>query len=241
MSVLILNVSLYRKCIFAPKQPTPIPGKQLCMFETIIKGFIIGLLISSPMGPINMLTIQRTLNRGRWHGFATGMGTMLSDLAYALITLVGIGFASDFLTENEPTIQLVGSIILVFFGFGVFRSHPLKDWAPGVLPEETRYFKDFISAFLLTFSNVAIILVCVSLFARFTFNPLAEGGSYFAVGMTAMGAAAFLWWFFLTMFISRLRKHFNRKGLMVLNRTVGAILMLVGAGGVFLSLFPNLF
>jgi Putative threonine efflux protein len=84
------------------------------MFETIIKGFIIGLLISSPMGPINMLTIQRTLNRGRWHGFATGMGTMLSDLAYALITLVGIGFASDFLTENEPTIQLVGSIILVF-------------------------------------------------------------------------------------------------------------------------------
>ncbi|HCC85164.1 MAG TPA: lysine transporter LysE, partial [Porphyromonadaceae bacterium] len=44
------------------------------MLETIAQGFIIGLLVSLPMGPLNMLTIQRTLNRGRWHGFVTGLG-----------------------------------------------------------------------------------------------------------------------------------------------------------------------
>ena len=59
-----------------------------CMFAIIMKGFLIGLMVSLPMGPINMLTIQRTLNRGRWHGFVTGAGDMLSDLAYALIALL---------------------------------------------------------------------------------------------------------------------------------------------------------
>ena len=81
------------------------------MLEIAAKGFIIGLLVSSPMGPINMLTIQRTLNRGRWHGFVTGMGAMLSDISYALITMVGLSFISEFLSENKKILQIAGSKI----------------------------------------------------------------------------------------------------------------------------------
>jgi len=90
------------------------------MLETIAKGFIIGLLVSSPMGPMNMLTIQRTLNRGRWHGFVTGLGAMLSDIIYAFITLVGFSFLSDFLTVHESQLQCLGSIILLFSGLVYF-------------------------------------------------------------------------------------------------------------------------
>lgn len=86
------------------------------MFETIAKGFLIGFLVSSPMGPINMLTIQRTLNRGWWHGFVTGLGAALSDFIYATITLIGLSLVSDFLTEYESGLQVLGSIVLIFFG-----------------------------------------------------------------------------------------------------------------------------
>lgn len=211
------------------------------MFETITKGFLIGLLVSAPMGPINMLTIQRTLNRGRWHGFMTGLGATLSDLVYALITLVGLSFVADFFEEHELIIQAVGSVILFFFGLRVFQSNPLRDWTPNKLPQETRYLKDFVSSFLLTFSNVAIILVLIGLYARFSFNPLADGGTFFAAGLIAFTVALFIWWFLLTTMVSRLRKHFNRKGLVLLNRSVGAILMLLGVGGIILSLFPGFF
>ena len=37
--------------------------RKMSLGEIIVKGFIIGLLVASPMGPINMLCIQRTLNR----------------------------------------------------------------------------------------------------------------------------------------------------------------------------------
>lgn len=210
------------------------------MLETIAQGFIIGLLVSLPMGPLNMLTIQRTLNRGRWHGFVTGLGALLSDIIYAFITLVGLGFVSGFLTVHESQLQCLGSIILIFFGIGVYRTNPLKEWKPDRIAGETRYVKDFVSAFLITFSNAAIILVYVGLYARFSFNPAAHGWGSLLAGMGAFVVAALSWWFLLSLFVSRLRKHFNRRGLVLLNRTVGSVLMLVGVAGIVLSVFPGL-
>lgn len=209
------------------------------MFETITKGFLIGLLVSAPMGPINMLVIQRTLNRGWWHGFVTGLGALLSDLTYAVITLVGLSFVADFFDEYEQIIQALGSVILFFFGLRVFQSNPLRDWAPDKLPQETRYTRDFVSSFLLTLSNVAIVLIFMGFYARFSFNPLADGGSFFAAGLLAFIAAVFVWWFLLTTLVARLRKHFNRRGLVLLNRSVGTLLILLGVGGIILLFFPG--
>jgi len=207
------------------------------MFETIAKGFLIGFLVSSPMGPINMLTIQRTLNRGWWHGFVTGLGAALSDFIYATITLIGLSLVSDFLTEYESGLQVLGSIVLIFFGIGVFRTNPLRGWKPDRIAGETQYLKDFISAFLLTISNAAIILVFVGLYARFSFNPLIDGTASLIAGLVSFLVAALTWWFLLATLVSRLRKHFDRRGLILLNRTIGILLMIVGAGGILLSVF----
>jgi len=147
------------------------------MTAIFLKAFIIGLLVSCPMGPINMLCIQRTLDRGRLHGFVSGLGAMLSDFTYATITILGLSFVTPFLDENEQVIQLIGSVVLIGFGFGVFRTNPLKGWTPIMQTEETRYVKDFISSFLLTFSNVAIIVVFITMYARFSFNPIENGNS----------------------------------------------------------------
>ena len=206
------------------------------MLETITKGFIIGLLVSSPMGPINILTIQRTLNRGRWRGMASGAGAMLSDITYATITMLGLSFVSGFMNDYESELLLFGSIILILFGFGVYRSNPLKGWQPDSLPTESRYFKDFISTFLLTFSNATIILALVGLYTRFSFNPILEGTASLIVALISFSIAALLWWFILTTLVSRLRKRFKRKGLVILNRVVGTIFIVIGVAGIIQTL-----
>ena len=206
------------------------------MLETIAKGFIIGLLVSSPMGPINLLTIQRTLNRGRWHGLASGLGAMLSDITYATITLLGLSFVSSFLDVYESDLLLFGSIILILFGIGVFRSNPLKGWQPDNFQAESLYLKDFISTFLLTFSNATIILALVGLYTRFSFNPILDGTTTLIIALISFSAASLLWWFMLTTLVSRLRKKFRRKGLVILNRVVGSIFILIGLVGIVLKL-----
>ncbi len=211
------------------------------MVETILYGFIIGVIVSAPMGPIGMLCVQRTLNRGRLHGLATGLGAMVSDLLYATITLIGMGFVDDLMQTNEQLIQIIGSVVIVLFGVGIFNTNPLKIIRPNSSTPETRYNQDFITAFLLTLSNVAIIFLFISLFARFQYSPLDTNWFTFAVALISIGIGALAWWFFITTYVSKLKKYFNRKSLKLFNRVVGIILVLLGVLGIVgATLFNNL-
>ena len=91
------------------------------MLGIVSKGIIIGVLVSAPMGPVGMLCIQRTLNKGRWHGFATGMGATLSDVIYAALTCLGMGVVVNFVEAHQAPLQLIGSVVLGFFGYYIFQ------------------------------------------------------------------------------------------------------------------------
>ena len=82
------------------------------IFDILVKGFIIGVVVSAPLGPVGVLCIQRTLNKGRWYGFVTGLGASLSDIAYALLT-AGMSFVFDYINKNIFYLQLLGSIMLL--------------------------------------------------------------------------------------------------------------------------------
>ena len=96
------------------------------MIAIILTGFLIGILVSAPMGPVGMLCIQRTLNKGRWHGFVTGLGATLSDVIYAALTVTGMGFVIPFVEDNQTPLQLIGSLVIGIFGYYIDRSNPVK-------------------------------------------------------------------------------------------------------------------
>lgn len=124
----------------------------------VIRGIAIGILISAPMGPIGMLCIQRTLNKGRWPAFFTGMGAALSDLIYCLLTGLGLSFITDFIETNQLLLQIIGSIVLAAFAFYLFRKNPARQLTT---PQDSpnTYWKDFVTGFLLTFSNPLILFL----------------------------------------------------------------------------------
>ena len=68
------------------------------------------------MGPIGILCVQRTLNKGRHSGFFTGVGAAASDLFYCLLTGLGISLVTDFIADHVNSLQIVGSIILIVCG-----------------------------------------------------------------------------------------------------------------------------
>ncbi|MDD2552003.1 MAG: LysE family transporter [Dysgonamonadaceae bacterium] len=210
------------------------------MIEVIYKGIIIGIIVSAPMGPIGILCVQRTLSKGRMHGFVTGMGAMFSDLIYASITLIGMGFVDDLMQTNRALIQFIGSIVIILFGVVIFSTNPLKILQPTSNNYEARYYQDFATAFLLTLSNVAIIFLFISLYARFQYSPLDKNWFTFAVGITSIGVGALVWWTFITTYVSKLKRYFNRQSLKFFNRMMGIILMLLGVLGIVGIAFFNL-
>ena len=119
------------------------------IFDILWKGFIIGVVVSAPLGPVGVLCIQRTLNKGRWYGFITGLGASLSDIAYALLTGYGMSFVFDYVNKNIFYLQLFGSIMLLAFGIYTFRSNPVQSIRP-VSTNKGSNFQYFITAFAVT-------------------------------------------------------------------------------------------
>ncbi len=102
---------------------------QIDILELIFKGIVIGILASAPMGPVGILCINRTLKKGRWFGFVTGVGAALSDLIYAILTGVGMSFVIDFV-KNPNTkfyLQIFGAVLILLFGIYSFRSNPMQN------------------------------------------------------------------------------------------------------------------
>ena len=54
----------------------------------IINGFIFGLVLAAPVGPVGVLCVQRTLSEGRMHGLLSGLGAAVADAIYGAIDAV---------------------------------------------------------------------------------------------------------------------------------------------------------
>ena len=106
------------------------------LLDGIIKGLIVGIVASAPMGPVGVLIVQRTLNKGRWFGFVTGVGAALSDMLYAVVCGCFLQLFIDFLDEHRTALQFAGSLMLFVFGLWT-TSHGPKPTCPRVRRRRT--------------------------------------------------------------------------------------------------------
>jgi len=210
------------------------------MIETIIKGIIIGLFISVPLGPIGMLCVQRTLNRGRKHGIATGLGATMSDLIYTIIALFFVGFVVDFLEEKKIIIQIIGGLIVVFFGIFIYKNNPTRQPIPSH-NNNSSIMSDFFSSFVLTLSNPLILLILIALFARFEFLDKETTAFNIVTGILSILGGAYLWWNTLTFFVGKLRNKLSYSGIKLLNRIIGIVIIAIGAFGTLYSFILLIF
>lgn len=202
----------------------------------IWRGIAIGILISAPMGPVGMLCIQRTLNRGRRAGFYTGVGAALSDLFYCLLTGFGLSFIEEFLGRYQNVIQLVGSLVLVVFGIYLFRNNPAKSLKKPDKEKKASIRKNILTGFLFTFSNPLILFLIIGLFARFNFLMPEIRFYHYIAGFLFILTGALLWWWFVTYFVDKVRTHFNVRSLWLINRIIGGIILVFAAVGIITSI-----
>ena len=187
---------------------------------------MIGVIASAPMGPVGILCIQRVLNKGRWQGFATGLGAAISDIIYALLTGLGMSFLLDFI--SQPTtlyiLKVIGSALLLLFGIYCFRSHPREVHL--LNRQNLSFFYNAHTAFWITFANPLIIFLFIAIMAQLTFvvpnHPLEMG-----IGYMSIFGGALLWWFGLTWLIDKIRGRFNAEGILIINKVIGTIVIIV--------------
>ena len=187
---------------------------------------LIGLIASAPMGPVGVLCVQRTLNKGRWYGFITGIGAVVSDLIYAAITAYGMSYVMDVLNNQQTKmyLQIVGSVLLLVFGLYTYKSDPTKKIHNSGNGRGTLWHNG-VTAFLVTFSNPLIIFLFLASYAQFAF-VMPNHPFEMVVGFLSIIFGALLWWYGLTWLIDKIRGKFDANGIRLINQVIGSVVVL---------------
>lgn len=201
----------------------------------IIKGLAIGILISAPMGPIGMLCIQRTLDKGQWPAFFTGVGAALSDIFYCLLTGLGLSFITDFIETHQILLKILGSLVIIAFGIYLFKKNPSRSLVTPTLQENT-FWSDTVSGFFLTLSNPLILFFIIGLFARFNFMQPEFKYYHYITGYVSIFSGALIWWFTITYFVNKVRSHFNIRSMKIVNRVIATLLIAMAVIGFVLGI-----
>lgn len=209
-------------------------------------GIVIGILVAAPVGPVNVLCIQRAIERGFWGGIAAGLGAVLGDGLIALFASLGVGAISGAVQYHRTAIQIIGGIALLGYGIKLFfTAPPLQPFDPD---QEARVsLKDFAwdipQTFFLTITNPGAVLGLFAIFGGVsTFVEVASYVDALTMVAAIMGGSL-AWWFFLANLISRFRHRLDVGKLRRINRVAGVLLAGFGAvliGEMVLKRFINL-
>lgn len=213
----------------------------------IVEGFLIGLLCSIPLGPMGVLIIRKTLNKGVWYGFFSGIGVALADLFYASVVALGLNLVvENIVVQHQLLIRVLGGLVIVIMGVIIYFKNPLKSVQPKIGPasrlSKSRLTSDMLSLFFLTVTNPVAIVIFMGAFGA-TNVLVTESGEQICIEykicvLAGLFMGGLTWWYFLSSLVNLFRGKFNMQTLVIMNKAVGIILAIIGIFAV-LSIFET--
>jgi threonine/homoserine/homoserine lactone efflux protein len=196
-----------------------------------IKGFLIGFIVAAPLGPIGIISLQRTISNGYLSGLFSGLGISTADAIYSSIAAFGVTAISSLLITQQLWLRLIGGIIICGFGIRIYGQ------AGSQKVSESANHKSclgaYFSALILTLVNPALIVSFTAIFA--SMGIVYASLNYFSTFLLVVGvfAGSAIWWVFLCGMASQLKMRFTESFIEKINHVSGIII--AGFGLVFVG------
>ncbi|MDA3818882.1 MAG: LysE family translocator [Candidatus Delongbacteria bacterium] len=193
-----------------------------------IKGILIGIAVSVPLGPMAMMVVTRTLNQSRKTGFFSGLGVATADTMFAIVAIFGLSAIIDFFFEYELVFKLIAAAILIFLGIRLFTKNPAVERRKARAIQPRKAWSNYTSMVLFTLSNPAFVLVHGGLLAAFGLITKDMHFNNTLLLVIGVVSGAVLWWFFLTWILSRFGKKLSLRHLLWVNKIAGIVILIFG-------------
>jgi threonine/homoserine/homoserine lactone efflux protein len=200
-------------------------------FEVPIRGLAVGLIIAAPIGPVNVLCIQRTIEKGWKSGIVSGFGAALADTLYGAIAGFSISLVIEFLIREEFWIRMIGGTLLAGIGVVYYYKPPRSLEA---VEDAASANSDFVSTLLLTGTNPTTVLSFLAVLATLGLEnrrPLWQT-SFLVAGIFC---GSMTWWTILVSGVNLLRSRINDRTMRWMNRIAGIAIGGFGLVNVLLS------
>lgn|SRR5690554_1463729 len=196
------------------------------LLQFLLHGIFVGIIISVPVGPVNVICLSQTLKNGRVYGFKSTIGATIADTIFAIIASLGVKIFITFITNNQKLFEIGSGLVILSFGVFLFlnnQEHKLTD-------EENmdQYFGNYFKSFLFTMPNPLTLLFFVAYLANFE-TPSSElniGISIFFVSGVLLGSLT--WFYSLSGIVAQLKEKIDLKYFQHINIIFGCILCVAG-------------
>lgn len=205
------------------------------MILGFLKGLIVGIIVSIPVGPLGLLCIPRTLARGRVSGLSVGLGGTSSDALYSALALFALSFISGFIDANEEWVLLAGGVIICITGLNLLLSRQRirgrdADEVNARAVAPARHVREYLNGFLISVTNPGTLVCMLWLFTFLGFDTSRQPAMLAEWAGTVSGSAGT--WFLVTWGINRFRSSITFGQLHWLTRISGAVILLIGLSSV---------
>lgn len=186
----------------------------------LLKSILLGLSVAAPVGPIGLLTIQRSLTHGRKAGFYTGMGAATADMTYAVVAAFGLVAITVALEDKASILQVIGGVFLFYLGVMSIRKTQVGAAAQSYA---VNLWKMYITTFLLTIASPFTAMTFLAMFAGLGVQSTDWTTSIQLALGVFIGSG--LWWLFLSWAISKLRGAISDNFVLWINRGSGILMI----------------
>lgn len=188
-----------------------------------------GVLLAMPLGPANLLGLQRAVERGFFGGMAAGLGIMLGDGLVALGAALGVNAISGALREYRTALQILGGVALLGAGIKLyFTPVNISTLVRADKATLRDYVWDIFQLFALTLTNPGSVLALLTIFGGVgSFVEIDSHIDALTLVAATMGGT-FLYWFVVSERIARVRHRLDEVRLGQINRIAGLVLFVFG-------------
>lgn len=114
------------------------------------------------IGPIAMLCISRTIEKGKLAGLAVGFGAATADGIYGFVAAFGLTVITNFLVGYDVWIRSVGGLFLIYLGIKTYLTNLSIE---KIDLAENNWLKNYLTTFFLTLTSPMTILMYMTVFA----------------------------------------------------------------------------
>lgn len=193
----------------------------------LIKGIVMGLTVSIPMGPVGILLVNRTLKKGILSGLFSGMGVAAADTILSVVAGLGFTFVISFFQDEKFIVSLIAGLVILGVGIKVFVSNPVRDFRRRDKGNKT-LLKDFLSVLAISLSNPLTVFVFVAFFSGINLNSGIRPQLIPFLLIPGVLIGTLSWWFFLSYIISRFKKNIRLRSIVKVNQVAGIAIMIIG-------------
>ena len=195
-------------------------------------GALIGLASAAPVGPVNLLVIQRTLSTSAASALVLGSAGAFGDALFAAAASFGITAVARLLADHALVLRLGGGLIMLVFAVVIARSTPSLT-ATRLQASTARMAAAVLT---LTLTNPATILFFAGAFSAVGFTGIGHDSPEHLVNAALVVAGTFagsmLWWLVVSGVARRLRDRITDRHLALLNRGTAVALALFAVAAV---------